>query len=62
MVNGDVDGSGEVDAADIDEVIARFGVALGTSAYDLNADLDGSGEVDAADIDLCIANFGAADQ
>ncbi len=54
LTNGDVDGSGEVDAADIDEVIADFGQ---TSAWILS-DVDGSGEVDAADIDIVIANFG----
>ncbi len=58
LTNGDADGSGEVDAADIDFIISRFG---GTSLPmpDLYADLDGSGEVDAADIDVAIANFGA---
>ncbi len=56
MQNGDVDGSGEVDAADIDEVIANFG-----SGDDINSDVDVSGEVDAADIDIVIANFGGTD-
>lgn len=55
LVNGDVDGSGEVDAVDIDLVIAAFGSA------DTSADLDGSGEVDAVDIDIAITNFGAID-
>lgn len=53
MANGDVDLSGEVDAADIDLVIAAFG---GSSPM---PDVDGTGEVDAADIDVVIANFGA---
>ncbi len=57
LQNGDVDGSGEVDAADIDEVIAAFG---DVSAAD--TDVDVSGEVDAADIDIVIANFGAVDE
>jgi hypothetical protein len=56
LTNGDVDGSGEVDAADIDRVIANFGY-VGVS----NSDVDGSQEVDAADIDIVIANFGAVD-
>ncbi len=62
-VNGDVDGSGEVDAADIDEVIADFGLAGTSPSYpaNRNSDLDRSGEVDAADIDIVIANFGAVD-
>ncbi len=56
MQNGDVDASGEVDAADIDEVIANFG-----SGANINSDVDVSGEVDAADIDIVIANFGGTD-
>lgn len=51
--NGDSDRSGEVDAADIDAVIADFG------GNGFNTDLDGSGETDAVDIDIVIANFGA---
>ena len=53
LVNGDANNSGEVDAADIDAVIADFG----GSAF--MTDLDGSGETDAADIDLVISHFGA---
>ncbi|MBL8059090.1 MAG: hypothetical protein JNK63_00065 [Chthonomonas sp.] len=57
LQNGDADASGEVDAADIDLVIADFGsTSVGP------ADLDVSGEVDAADIDIAIANFGATDE
>lgn len=61
--NGDVDESGEVDAADIDEVIANFGLSGGSPSYpsERNSDLDRSGEVDAADIDTVIANFGGID-
>lgn len=55
LFNGDSDNSGEVDAVDIDTVIAAFGGA------DDMADVDGSGEVDAVDIDLVIANFGRVD-
>ncbi len=54
LTNGDVDNSGEVDAADIDIAIANFGATNVT-----NPDVDCSGEVDAADIDVIIANFGA---
>lgn len=56
MVNGDVDGSGEIDAADIDLVIADFGATLSG-----DSDVDSSGEVDAADIDIVIARFGGVD-
>lgn len=58
LTNGDADGSGEVDAVDIDYVIARFGLNP-TTDPDIYADLDLSGEVDAVDIDIAIANFGA---
>ena len=56
MQNGDVDGTGEVDAADIDQVIAAFG-----NMGDNVEDVDVSDEVDAADIDIVIANFGGMD-
>lgn len=62
MQNGDADGSGEVDAADIDQVIADFGAVRYTSGYNINSDVDGTGEVDAADIDIVIANFGGNDE
>ena len=57
LTNGDVDASGEVDAVDIDEVIASFG-GTGDSA----SDVDGSQEVDAVDIDIVIARFGSVDE
>ncbi len=58
MQNGDVDGSGEVDAADIDLVISNFGQ---TGVGPTSGDVDLSDEVDAADIDIVIANFGGVD-
>lgn len=54
---GDVDQSGEIDAADIDAVIATFGMVNGDPGFG-PTDVDGTGEIDAADIDLVIANFG----
>ncbi len=57
LFNGDVDDSGEVDSADIDEVIAKFG-ATWYSVDCEKADCDGNGEVDSADIDITIASFG----
>lgn len=60
MQNGDVDGSGEVDAADIDAVITDFGTQY-PGGPTPEADVDVSGEVDAADIDIVIANFGGQD-
>ncbi|MBL8059642.1 MAG: hypothetical protein JNK63_02875 [Chthonomonas sp.] len=61
MQNGDVDTSGEVDAADIDQVIANFGDVWPGGVGNPNSDADASGEVDAADIDIVIANFGNID-
>lgn len=55
---GDCDGSGEIDAVDIDFVIADFGIVNGDPGFDGSTDVDGSGEVDAIDIDVVIANFG----
>lgn len=54
LVNGDVNDDGEVDAVDIDDVIAIFGNLTG-----VDQDVDVSGEVDAVDIDIVIQNFGA---
>ncbi|MBL8060179.1 MAG: S8 family serine peptidase [Chthonomonas sp.] len=56
LTNGDPDQSLEVDAADIDLIIANFG---NTGSGAVAGDLDWSGEVDAADIDTAIANFGS---
>ena len=61
LINGDVDGSGEIDAVDIDEVIASFGQVF-PGPGNPYSDLDLSGEVDAVDIDLVIANFGAVNE
>ncbi len=59
LTNGDVDGSGEVDAADIDIVISRLGTTVTSANWLDTADLNGSGEVDVADIDISIRSFGA---
>jgi hypothetical protein len=59
LQNGDVDQSGEVDAADIDQVIANFGQ---TGVGPTQGDVDLSDEIDAADIDVVIANFGGVDE
>jgi hypothetical protein len=58
MYAGDVDDSGEIDAADIDIVIANFGLVNGDDLWDPAVDVDGTGEIDAADIDVVISNFG----
>lgn len=62
LPNGDSDGNGEVDAIDIDAVIAAFGQTISSPGFQFARDIDGSGEVDASDIDVVIANFGAVDE
>lgn len=62
LPTGDVDSSGEVDATDIDAVIAKFGSVFGQANWDSSRDVDSSGEVDAVDIDYVIASFGAVNQ
>ncbi|MBL8059371.1 MAG: S8 family serine peptidase [Chthonomonas sp.] len=61
MFAGDVDSSGEVDAADIDVIISKFGTVDGGPGWQGDVDVDGTGEIDAADIDLVISNFGLVD-
>lgn len=61
LPNGDSDNSGEVDAGDLDTVIAAFGSVTGGANFSTSVDIDGSGEVDAADIDIIIASFGFTD-
>ena len=60
LLNGDADHSGEVDAIDIDDVIANFGNTY-PGPGNVDADVDGTGEVDATDIDIVIACFGNVD-
>jgi hypothetical protein len=50
---GDLDGSGEVDGADLGSLLAAWGTA------DEAADLDASGEVDGADLGALLAAWGA---
>ena len=51
--DGDVNGSGSVDLADLNLVLANFG------AMTDDGDADGNGTVDLADLNLVLANFGS---
>lgn len=70
LLEGDIDGSGEVDAADIDLITACFGLTPSDDEWNDDslgilgqlADLDGSEEVDAADMDVALATFGEVDE
>ncbi len=66
-VHGDIDGTNEIDAADVDLVTEAFGLTdsdadfygkLSDDSDTWLADVDESGEVDAADMDIVLANFG----
>lgn len=52
-VVGDLDGDGDVDATDLAEMLAAWGVCPGCAA-----DLDGSGVVDSADLAILLAAWG----
>jgi hypothetical protein len=51
---GDLDGSREVDAADVSITLLDFGDCAGCAA-----DLDNSGTVDSGDVSLVLINSGA---
>ena len=71
LIYGDVDNSGEIDGADVDLVIAAYGLTTesaefgdwlsGTEVLASDADVDFSGEIDASDVDLAIENYGLTD-
>lgn len=56
--SGDADGSGGVDLADLNIVLANFGGAGGGGGNPIPGDLDGDGSVNLADLNLVLANFG----
>ncbi|XAM00938.1 lamin tail domain-containing protein [Phycisphaeraceae bacterium D3-23] len=55
---GDITGDGFVGAADLDEILALWGDAAGSSAAAAAADLNGDGTVNSPDLSIVIANFG----
>ena len=57
IIEGDLDGDGDVDLSDLAALLANYGVASGAS-YE-NGDLDGDGDVDLADLAALLANYGA---
>jgi hypothetical protein len=54
LINGDVDGDGEVGPGDFEIVVANFG----TSEVPELGDLDRDGEVGPSDFEIVVANFG----
>ncbi len=55
---GDLDGDGDVDLADLAQLLAAYGACLGDPDYDPAADLDDSGCVDLSDLAALLANYG----
>jgi hypothetical protein len=52
---GDLDHDGDVDLADLSQLLAHFGMSGPTEA---EGDIDGDGDVDIADLAILLANFG----
>lgn len=57
-VTGDIDQDGDVDLADLAELLAAFGACTGDANYNADADFDDSGCVDLSDLAELLANFG----
>ena len=54
---GDLDGSGQIDLADLATLLANFGTASGATPE--QGDMDGDGAVDLSDLSAFLARFGA---
>jgi hypothetical protein len=57
LINGDVDGDGEVGPGDFEAVVSNFGTDLGPEFGDVDRD----GEVGPSDFEIVVANFGLGD-
>ena len=57
-LQGDVDGDGRVDGADLIQMALAFGARSGTRRYDPASDLNGDGVVDGSDLAILGSSFG----
>ncbi len=56
---GDLDGDGDVDLADLSQLLTAFGTCEGDAAFDAAADIDGDACVGLADLSALLTNYGA---
>jgi hypothetical protein len=56
---GDIDDDGDVDLADLADLLGAYGVCEGDPDYDANADFDADGCVDLWDLLTLLDNYGA---
>jgi hypothetical protein len=55
LTNGDIDGSGHIDAADVDILVTNYGLPVAQASY--NADLNDDGLIDLYDLAILGANL-----
>jgi Tol biopolymer transport system component len=55
---GDLDGDGDIDLADLSQLLAAYRACVGDPDYDPAADIDHSGCVDLSDLATLLANYG----
>jgi hypothetical protein len=56
---GDVNGDGQVDPSDLNQLLAAYGSCVGDPEYDPQADLNRDECVDATDLNILLANYGS---
>lgn len=58
-LDGDIDGDGDVDLADLAALLAAYGTCDGDPSYNPNADFDDTGCIDLSDLAMLLSNYGA---